>query len=352
MSTSSVLLLVALVSAAVPLLALRLRPPSTPFGVIGGFALLGTTTFFSYGFLGRWYHLFLMETTHMAYLVIVVAIPALLLGWLALGKLRGEVSRPLLAGGVIGALLIAGGIWGTHIAPNRLHVDRMTIADSGDLERKAVAGLIAEQPDLVVVPGDLFQGYRSDIAAERDDFVALLAELVENVEVVAVVSGDHDQGPLLPAMVTESGAMFLDNRIENLVIAGQKVQLSGISVVPSARLDTITALGKETDVLSVLVSHRPGATYSFPPNTDVDLIIAGHTHGGQVYLPWITDRIWYSDVPPPISSGGLHELNGFQLYVSTGVGMERGGAPQLRFGVPPEVGIIDVIPTADPPNAG
>jgi predicted MPP superfamily phosphohydrolase len=47
-------------------------------------------------------------------------------------------------------------------------------------------------------------------------------------------------------------------------------------------------------------------------------------------------------VPREVGAGGLHEVAGNPIYVSTGVGMERGQAPQVRFLVPPSIGVLEL----------
>ena len=72
----------------------------------------------------------------------------------------------------------------------------------------------------------------------------------------------------------------------------------------------------------------------------MDLTIAGHTHGGQVRIPFFGPPITLSRVPRRVAGGGLHELQGNAIYVSRGVGCERASAPRVRLNCPPEVSLL------------
>ena len=85
---------------------------------------------------------------------------------------------------------------------------------------------------------------------------------------------------------------------------------------------------------------------------DADLLVAGHCHGGQVRLPLIGPPITLSQVPGEWTSGRTALSDGRSLVVSRGVGMERAGAPELRFLCRPELVLIDVVPVVALERAG
>ncbi len=102
-----------------------------------------------------------------------------------------------------------------------------------------------------------------------------------------------------------------------------------------------------TDI-RILLTHAPDAALLLPRDSRVDLVVAGHTHGGQIQLPLVGPLVTFSRVPRDVAGGGLHVLDGTQVYVSRGVGCERGQAPQIRFLCPPEVSLLTLasIPPA------
>ena len=75
-----------------------------------------------------------------------------------------------------------------------------------------------------------------------------------------------------------------------------------------------------------------------------DLLIAGHTHGGQVRLPLLGPVMTLSAVPRAWASGVTEIKPGKTLIVSRGVGMERHNAPRLRFLCRPEIVIVELLP--------
>jgi len=80
-----------------------------------------------------------------------------------------------------------------------------------------------------------------------------------------------------------------------------------------------------------------------------DLMLAGHTHGGQVVIPFYGHLLHPEDerlnqIPRFMWSGFFTYPNGAHLVVSRGSGMERGWAPRVRLFCPPEISVIDIVP--------
>ena len=141
-----------------------------------------------------------------------------------------------------------------------------------------------------------------------------------------------------------TGVRLLENEIARVRLGDRRVTIGGIKVdyrSPQAlrvqgRLESASGLGD----VRLLLAHRPDAVLNLSPRSRVDLTLAGHTHGGQVQLPGVGALTILSDVPRQVGAGGLHALAGRRVYVSRGVGAERGQAPRLRFGAVPEVSLI------------
>jgi len=364
MSLSVSLLVLAVLVAVIPLVATRVRPPQTFRDLEIGFVFGSLTLLIGTIAVHLLHPLGIFAIFHLLYLLIVVTVPVVLIAWWLLGRFRGYERRWTQIAGIVGVVIALSGLWGTHIEPNWLDTDQVVLGSAVDTplrigviadvqtpnvgkhEQNAIDTIIAREPDLVLIPGDLFQGSPAQIDAARPDFVRLLRQLTDAVPVVAVVSGDSDSPDAVSSMAADAGALFIDNTVVDIVVAGQPVRLAGVSVQSSpARLTTLAGLGA-AEPFTILLSHRPDAVYQLPAGSDVDLVVAGHTHGGQIAFPFFGPPVTFTDVPRDIAAGGLGIVNNFPLYVSAGVGLERHQAPQVRFGVRPEVGIIEVLPNA------
>jgi predicted MPP superfamily phosphohydrolase len=93
----------------------------------------------------------------------------------------------------------------------------------------------------------------------------------------------------------------------------------------------------------IVLGHSPNFALG---QADADLLIAGHTHGGQVQLPLIGPVLTLSAVPRSWASGVTQIAPEKTLVVSRGVGMERGHAPRVRFLCRPQLVILDLEPIA------
>ncbi len=119
----------------------------------------------------------------------------------------------------------------------------------------------------------------------------------------------------------------------------------------------LTCLGLDDsyDPSLVVSSARPGRFHvvvGHVPNfalgkVEADLLVAGHTHAGQVRLPLIGPLVVNCRIPRRWAAGLSDLGGGRKLLVSRGIGMERGFAPRLRFLCRPELAVIDLTPETE-----
>jgi predicted MPP superfamily phosphohydrolase len=215
-------------------------------------------------------------------------------------------------------------------------------AEVGEHEREAVELLVAQRPDLILIPGDLFQ------TSSRDELEALggpLREILGRLHAplgVFAVPGHCDPVDRLLPMLEGTQVRLLRDESLRLVWGGRTIALCGLNpwVWSRSARRQLEALERAGEDVRLVFSHVPDAALQLPGTTRVDLVVAGHTHGGQVRLPFFGPLITLSHVPREVAGGGLHAIGGTRIYVSRGVGAERGEAPLLRFNCPPEISLI------------
>jgi predicted MPP superfamily phosphohydrolase len=204
---------------------------------------------------------------------------------------------------------------------------------------------MAFEPHLIVLPGDLIQiANRERYLAAAPQFRELLAPLSAPLGVYFVI-GNTDTPSLVRHALEGTNVKLLVDEIAEVEFAGKRVLIGGANIEHwshdggspfSREFDR-----RESDELRILVCHYPSCVEEAQPTQPgFDLAIAGHTHGGQVVIPGFGPPITLTSVPRAAAAGGLHVVNGRQLYVSRGVGLERGSAPRLRFLCPPEVSLL------------
>ncbi|HEY8546798.1 MAG TPA: metallophosphoesterase, partial [Acidimicrobiales bacterium] len=292
-----------------------------------------------------------------------------------LGTRKAEAPRPAgplarrvaIALGVVLLLPAPVGWYATHVAPHRLRVDRVAVPvdpartgddpvrigvltdlqtdDPGSYEHDAVDRLLAEEPDLVLLPGDLFQGSRQALDRHLDDMRALLGRITAP-HGVYLVRGDVDWFDAADRLVEGTGITILDDEAVDVTVGDRRLRIGGHRLAyrtpEAAALRDELHTAPEDGTIRILLAHRPDAALHLPPDSRVDLVVAGHTHGGQIAVPGFGPLVTMSDVPRDVAAGGLHELAGNPIYVGTGVGLERGQAPQVRLFTRPSVGILHI----------
>nr|MDQ3359861.1 phosphohydrolase [Actinomycetota bacterium] len=158
--------------------------------------------------------------------------------------------------------------------------------------------------------------------------------------------GDTDQHPdRVPRMIEGTRVEPLVNRIVRVGVGDRLFSIGGVELdyTSTGARATVHQLDEASGAgdIRILVAHRPDVALGLRPSSRIDLTVAGHTHGGQVALPIVGPLMAFTDVPLAVAAGGLHDLgDARRIYVSRGIGMERGQAPRVRLNVPPEISLL------------
>jgi uncharacterized protein len=223
-----------------------------------------------------------------------------------------------------------------------LHVTGEGTGRALGLVQRAVAALRRASPDMVAITGDLAE----DEAGLRAVLRAL--EPLEPPLGVFVVPGNHDHRMGIDTwrrMVRSSGALGdLTNRHQMIERGGVRICVAGVDDLvegaPSLRLPPPAARD-----LTILLAHSPDQAEQCRRGYDaIDLILSGHTHGGQVRFPFIGAPV-SSAVHPELYEDGLRRRPWTQVYTTRGLGTTR---LPIRFLARPEVTVLELTGSARP----
>jgi predicted MPP superfamily phosphohydrolase len=216
-----------------------------------------------------------------------------------------------------------------------LHVERLTRRE------RALSAHVAElKPDLIALTGDFLSTSYNQDARALADLRTFLAQLEAPGGIYAIWgTAEVDRPEFLRPLLDELHIVVLDNEAADVSIRGHHIWLMGISCTRDLATDA-AVLGKLTasapnGAFTLLLYHLPDLMPA-ARDLNVDLFLAGHTHGGQWRVPGFgalltSSRFWKR------YEGGHYYENGTHLYVSRGIGMEGFGAPRARLFCPPEV---------------
>jgi uncharacterized protein len=274
----------------------------------------------------------------------------------------------LIAAGALALALILTGIWAFLIEPNRLVVreetivlpnwppgfENLKIAVLSDLHvgspfidaeklQLIVSQVNQAQPDLVVLLGDFMSSVRGGKVIEPE----IIAENLKNLRArhgVFAVLGNHDwwyDGPRVGRALEAVGIRDLEDDVMKIERDGQAIWLAGLKDAWTNRTDINGTLRKVTDENPIVVlTHNPDLFVRIPQR--VILTLAGHTHGGQVNLPFFGRTKVPSEFGQRYAAGHVFE-NNHHLFVTTGIGTS---IIPVRFRVPPEIVILTLKASA------
>ena len=305
----------------------------------------------------QFHHLYILAVVGLPAVGVVVFISSLLR---PANDLRARYGGRLIAAAFVMPAVV--GLYATNIEPGWLRVENVSVGDGGvriavvadvqtdefgEFEDEAIATVNDEQPDLIVVPGDVTQVSPAEYDQIAVDAASALGAL-DAAGGVFIISGNTDPSPVsIAELAKDAGITALDDAVVQVDVDGQQVRLLGLSWPNNQRgairdaIDAFTA-GSTEDSIDIVLAHSPDVIFNVADSAGIDLIISGHTHGGQIQVPFY-GPVWnVTELPRQVAAGGLHELRGIPTYVSPGIGVNRGESPKIRFGVRPTIAILDV----------
>lgn len=229
-----------------------------------------------------------------------------------------------------------------------LHVERLSPRE------RRLSRLIREiEPDVIVFTGDFLSLSSVQDAKSWADVRALLESWQAPLGVFAVTgSPPVDQPQVVEQLLC--GLPHVRCLHDERVPLSQNGETLGLDLlgldcthkphVDAPRLASLMTAGGSSR-FTVLLYHSP----DLAPHAEelgVDLMLSGHTHGGQVRLPWF-GALYTSSLYGKRFEAGFYALGNSMLYVSRGIGMEGQGAPRVRFLCPPEIVLWEIVGSGD-----
>ena len=252
----------------------------------------------------------------------------------------------------VGSLCIA---YGFLVAPNRLtvthysietpklpkgqrvravHLADLHVREKGPRERRLPELVRRLKPDLILHSGDFF--------GKGEGIEPVLVELLRSWDVPQYTcAGNLDGLGDYRGTMRAAGVTSLNNRSVSESVRGARLTITGFwPGTEDAMAQRLSGLPEDT--YNIVLYHYPHG-YPRTWGTPADLMLAGHTHGGQVRVPLYGALVTLDDYGKRWEAGHFDE-NGVTLIVSRGLGCEP-NTPEVRFWCPPEVVVIELIGT-------
>ena len=198
------------------------------------------------------------------------------------------------------------------------------------------------EPDLIVLLGDMVNFPRDD----DDPFPDELSKWLKTLHArhgICGVQGNHDVeygSAWVTRALEEGGCQVLCNQTLRVGPERGGLNLIGLDYRNSSIAESLRFCRKliQKDRVNLLIFHAPDL---FPEQPrEIALTLAGHTHGGQLALPFYGPLLGYSRYGRRYEYGHIREADGRQMIVTSGLG----GTRDIRFCVPPEIVFVKLVP--------
>ena len=229
----------------------------------------------------------------------------------------------------------------------------------GEYERRVMRIIQEQKAHLIIFGGDYLQYYEETPGVT--DLQGRFRQLFVDANLTPPLGAFAITGNLDPMSSEGFSQLFEGSTVEPIFFTegipnlGINGGLGPIDLKLLHIFESVSGIGERgltnTGNFQIMAGHYPNYALKDYENADraPDLMLAGHTHGGQVRIPGygpirIKDHGRDSHIPTSRYSGLFKFENGSHLLVTRGAGMERAWAPRVRFFCKPEISVIDIVP--------
>lgn len=227
------------------------------------------------------------------------------------------------------------------------HISDLHHAEYGKNNKKLIDILKAENPNMIAITGDLIDSNHTNLEAALS-----FAQQAVKIAPCYFVTGNHEawigsQYEELKTSLENAGVtVFQDEAIE-LNYGDECIQLIGLndpdfserdSFLSESILEAKLSQINISNGFTILLSHRP-EYFNIYQNNNIDLVLSGHTHGGQFRLPFLGGVIAPGQGLFPKYDAGAYTENGTTMIVSRGIG---NSIIPVRINNPPEIVLIEL----------
>lgn len=226
----------------------------------------------------------------------------------------------------------------------------------GNGNEKLVTKVIDQEPDVILLNGDFVNN-----SSDNTEIACMLIEKLAEIAPVYFAIGNHEleylnqnliKGSDLMSELEDAGAVVLDREYVDITIKGVELRLGGMydyafgldgndsAEAAPDEVRTFLEDFQNKDRLKIMMAHRPDS-FIFGNAASywaVDLVISGHTHGGQVVVPGLGgfyggDQGWF-----PEYVHGMYNKDGMDIFITSGLGSYTEGLPRINNR--PEIAVI------------
>ena len=268
-------------------------------------------------------------------LIVAVALLSGLIAWIIWSNTALELNTYIIKSNQLPAVFD-----GYRIA----HISDLHNAEIGKDNEKLLSLLKEAKPDMIAVTGDLIDSRRTDM-----DVALRFMEQAMLIAPCYYVSGNHeariDTYDTLKAGLDELGVTVLTNEMIGVTHNGEMIAVLGLEDPDFQTMDASLQVATKLEELpvsqtefTVLLSHRP-ELFNVYADYNLDLVLTGHTHGGQFRLPFVGAVIAPDQGLFPKYDAGLYTKGETNMIISRGIG---NSVLPFRFNNCPEIIVVEL----------